>query len=114
MSLTLNFRVAKICKLCGRLDLTMLADGLVKRGPSLRVVRASGRPDFRGSIAAGVCVVEKRDAQSPMSGKKFTPYRAWIAAPDDSGGVLDEGRMPDSRKSAASPNPHLFSSATSA
>jgi len=46
MSLTLNFRVAKIRKLCGRLDLAKLADELARRGPLLRAVRASGRPAF--------------------------------------------------------------------
>ena len=71
MSLTPNFRDAKIRKLCGRLDLTMLADGLVKRGPSLRAVRASGRPAFWGSIAAGGSVLLRNEvAQSPMSGKR--------------------------------------------
>ena len=49
MSLTPNFRVAKIRKLYARFDLAKLADGLVKRGPSLRAVRASGRPAFGGA-----------------------------------------------------------------
>ena len=66
MSLTPNFRVAKIRKLCGRLDLAKLADGLVKRGPSLRAVRASGRSArFWGSLAAGSVQLRNEVAQTP-------------------------------------------------
>jgi len=49
------------------------------------------------------CVVEERDAQSPMSGKKRIHTLPRLErGPDDSGGIWDEGRMPDSRDTAAS------------
>ena len=44
------------------------------------------------------------DAQSPRSKQKkdFTPFRAWSAVTDDSGGSLDEGRIARLRDTAAS------------
>jgi hypothetical protein len=52
--------------------------------------------------------VHPRDevAQSLHERKTHTlPRLEWSAAPDDSGGVWDEGRMPDSRDTAASASP---------
>ena len=76
--LTPNFRDAKICKLCGRLDLTKLADGLARRGPLLEAVRASGRPIFGVRPCVwGLC---RRGAKtlSPQGATKkgFNTFRA--------------------------------------
>ena len=60
---------------------------------------ALGRPRQRsasmgGAERRGSVQLRNEGAQSPRSVQKkdFTPFRAWSAAPDDSGGFWDEGR----------------------
>ena len=57
-----------------------------------RAVRASGRPAFRKSRAAGSVQLRNEVAQTLRTAKKLIPYRAWSEAPDDSVGFWDKGR----------------------
>jgi len=66
-----------------------------------KAVRASGRPAFRKSRAAGSVQLRNEVAQTLRTAKKLTPYRAWSAAPDDSGGFWDKGRKARLRDTAA-------------
>jgi hypothetical protein len=108
MSFTPNFRVAKIRKLCARLDLAKLADRLVSVGLCLRPSAPAVGGPFWGRRAAGVCAVEERDAQSPRSAQKkdFTPFRAGSAASAWMPAVFwTRAGQPDSRESASPPCP---------
>ena len=70
---------------------------------ALRAVRVSGRP-AGGKPSGGVCATEERGRTVPpgvIETKEFTPYRAWSAAPDDSGGFWDKGRKARLRDTAA-------------
>ena len=53
--------------------------------------------------AARSVQLRNEGAQSPgaTETKEFTPYRAWSAAPDDSGGCWDKGRKARLRDTAA-------------
>ena len=79
---------------------------MARLGPLLGEPSAPAVGQILGfAFAAGVCAVEERRRTVPKeqpTKKDFTPFRAGSAAPDESGGCWDEGRIARLRDTAAS------------
>ena len=79
----------------GRWALANLVGGSTWRGPSLGEPFAQAVGQLFGKAERrGLCNWGTRAHTPPraIETKEFTPYRAWSAAPDDSGGCWDKGR----------------------
>ena len=79
-------------RVAGRWELANLVGGSARRGPLLGEPSASAVGQQGESRAAGSVQLRNEVAQTLRTAKKLTPYRAWSAAPDVSGGFWDKGR----------------------